>query len=105
MLSKVTQPAVNQQTPSEQSPASTLPSDAERQSNQTPEHEKSTTNATTHAQDKSVRAAEVDVSSFPEGGAKAWLSVLGCFFIMIITFGWLQSVGELPPCRCDSNLI
>ncbi|KPI37057.1 Riboflavin transporter MCH5 [Cyphellophora attinorum] len=35
----------------------------------------------------------IDPASFPDGGTRAWLTVLGCFCTMTITFGWIQSVG------------
>lgn len=34
-----------------------------------------------------------DASEYPEGGTKAWLTVIGTFCVFIITFGWLQSAG------------
>ena len=38
-------------------------------------------------------ASIFDPASFPDGGTRAWLAVLGCFCVMTITFGWIQSVG------------
>jgi hypothetical protein len=32
-------------------------------------------------------------SDFPEGGRRAWLTVLGSSAIMFVTFGWLQALG------------
>jgi hypothetical protein len=31
--------------------------------------------------------------SFPEGGTRAWLVVVGCFCIMFYTFGYLNAFG------------
>jgi hypothetical protein len=36
----------------------------------------------------------VNPADFPDGGTWAWLSVLGLFCSMFVTFGWLQSVGR-----------
>lgn len=33
-------------------------------------------------------------SPFPDGGARAWLTVLGTWCVMTSTFGWIQSVGQ-----------
>jgi hypothetical protein len=32
-------------------------------------------------------------NDFPEGGQRAWLTVLGSSAIMFVTFGWLQALG------------
>jgi hypothetical protein len=37
----------------------------------------------------------VSPADFPDGGTWAWLSVLGLFCSMFVTFGWLQSVGKV----------
>lgn len=45
-----------------------------------------------------------DPASFPDGGTKAWLSVLGCFCSMTVTLGWIQSVGKSQQaniCTCS----
>jgi len=31
--------------------------------------------------------------SYPEGGRKAWLVVLGCFAVMFFTFGYTNAFG------------
>lgn len=33
-------------------------------------------------------------SPFPDGGTRAWLTVLGTWCVMASTFGWIQSVGQ-----------
>ncbi len=35
----------------------------------------------------------VTATEYPEGGAKAWLVVAGCFCIMVYTFGYLNTFG------------
>ncbi|KZF21899.1 MFS general substrate transporter [Xylona heveae TC161] len=35
----------------------------------------------------------LDPSAFPDGGAKAWLAVLGGFFCMFCSFGWINCIG------------
>lgn len=32
-------------------------------------------------------------TTYPEGGARAWLVVLGCFCVMFFTFGYLNAFG------------
>jgi hypothetical protein len=32
-------------------------------------------------------------SAFPDGGAKAWLTVLGSFCAMFVSFGWIGAIG------------
>ena len=35
----------------------------------------------------------MDPSSFPDGGPKAWLCVLGGFCCLIASFGWINAIG------------
>ncbi|KAK0640233.1 Aspyridones efflux protein apdF [Lasiodiplodia hormozganensis] len=34
-----------------------------------------------------------DPSAFPDGGAEAWLAVLGCFCALFVSFGWIGAIG------------
>ena len=38
-------------------------------------------------------APAVDVSQFPDGGTKAWLTVVGGFCCLFVSFGWINSIG------------
>lgn len=52
------------------------------------------TEANTAAAEKQQPATSpINPADFPDGGTRAWLTVLGAFCSMFITFGWLQSVG------------
>jgi len=35
----------------------------------------------------------MDPSQFPDGGTKAWLTVLGGFCCLFVSFGWINSIG------------
>jgi len=35
----------------------------------------------------------MDPSSFPEGGAKAWLTVAGAAACLFVSFGWINCIG------------
>lgn len=35
----------------------------------------------------------MDPSQFPDGGMKAWLTVIGSFCCLFVSFGWINSIG------------
>jgi hypothetical protein len=46
-----------------------------------------------HARGNIVAKQPQPPNDFPEGGQRAWLTVLGSSAIMFVTFGWLQALG------------
>ena len=37
----------------------------------------------------------IDPASFPDGGTKAWLTVLGGFCCLFVSFGWINGMSTL----------
>ena len=35
-----------------------------------------------------------DPASFPDGGLRAWLVVMGAFCCLIVSFGWINCIGK-----------
>ncbi|KAF2703806.1 putative MFS monocarboxylate transporter [Pleomassaria siparia CBS 279.74] len=46
-----------------------------------------------NAADHSAPTNPWDPSAFPDGGAEAWLVVLGCFCALFVSFGWIGAIG------------
>lgn len=33
------------------------------------------------------------VDTFPDGGMRSWIVILGCFFLLLATYGMMKSTG------------
>lgn len=60
---------------------------------QPPHSEHHANGSTSPAPEKAVESATTAAHDFPEGGARAWLVVLGAWATMFFTFGYVNAFG------------